>query len=142
MPYWYTTSLHTHVTDGRGRFIPCVASNADWAAIVASGEAILPPPPPVTVPGTITRWQCAVQLRSLGLITNAEALDMIGTATPPAYVETLFSALGSSEQQDAREAFGADEYERENPIIVTILPAGTSEADADDFFRAAGQLKP
>lgn len=142
MPYWYTSTEQTHVTDGKGKIIPCVASNADWSAILSSGAPIASPPAPEIMPNTISRWQCAVQLRSMGLITKAESLAMIGSATPPAYVEALFSALNSASQQKAREDFGADYYERDNPNITMILPPGTSEDQADEFFRSAGQMKP
>jgi hypothetical protein len=142
MTYWYTTADQTAVTDGKGRVIPCSPESPDWAEVLASGEAILPPPPPVTMPNSITRWQCAVQLRTLGLISEAETLGMIGTAAPPAYVEALFAALSPADGQRAREAFGADEYERHNPLIAMLLPPGTTSGQADDFFRAAGQLKP
>lgn len=142
MPYWYTSNAHTFVTDGKGKFIPCTLSNADWANIVASGESILPPPPPVTMPHVISRWQCAVRLREMGLISVSETLDMIGKAIPPAYVETLFAAMPPLQQQDAREAFGANEYEYDNPLIDQMLPPGTTAVQKDEFFRAAGQLRP
>jgi hypothetical protein len=119
-----------------------MSSNLDYAALIASGETFLPPPPPVQMASVISRWQCAVQLRVMSLITEAEALEMIRTAAPPAYVEALFAVLTGPEQQKAREDFGADFYDFENTTIDRILPAGTTNAQKEDFFRAAGQLKP
>lgn len=142
MPYWYTSAAQNFITDGKGSHIPCVASNADWLRIQAAGEIIFPPPPPVTMPHVISRWQCAVQLREMALITEAEALAMISQATPPAYVEALLASLPANEQQDAREAFGASKYEFDSPHVDRMLPAGTTADQKADFFRAAGQRKP
>lgn len=142
MPYWYTDADETAVTDGKGRVIPCEPSNAEWAALVASEESILPPPPPVLMPAAITRWQCAVHMRAISLISDAEALAMIRTAAAPSFVETLFAALDPADQQRAREAFAASEYERGSEIVAMILPPGTTADEVDEFFRAAGQLKP
>lgn len=97
-----------------------------------------PPSEPPSPPPSITRRQCALEMHGRGLITDAEAVAMAATATPPALVETLISALATADQVAARIDFAATSYERANPLLTALMSAqGASAADIDTFFRAA-----
>ena len=96
------------------------------------------PPPPDPVPPSITRRQCALELHARGLIGGDEAVAMAATASPPAMMAGLFSALSEAEQVIARIDFAAAAYERGNHLLDGLMTAsGASAADIDDFFRAA-----
>ena len=102
----------------------------------------LPPPPPAPViPASITRRQCALQLLAETLISEAEAVAMAATATPPTYVNTLFAGLSSMDRTRALIDFAANTFDRSNPLIVGMMAAtGKTSADADAFFLAASKL--
>lgn len=102
--------------------------------IITSG--LMPPPP---IPQTISRRQCAAEMFDRGLITGPEAIGMSSAAMPPAMVEAMLSVLEEPDQTFARIDFSAANYERSNPLLVSLMLAvpGTTEADIDDFFRAA-----
>ena len=100
-----------------------------------------PPSPPPPVPGAITRRQCARQLLVMSLISADEALAMAATATPPRAVAALISALPVADQVIAKIDFAADSYARGNPLITGLMRAATkTEADIDEFFRAAARI--
>lgn len=104
-------------------------------------DGIFTPPAPslLPIPQTISRRQCAAEMFARGLVTGPEAIGMSTTAAPPAMVEAMLSALNEPEQTFARIDFSAANYERSNPLLVSLMLAvpGTTEADIDDFFRAA-----
>ena len=94
------------------------------------------PAPPV--PESITRRQCALQLRALGLITGSEAVAMTRDGTPPATIQAYFNMLGEEARTLAEIDFAATSYFRANSLIGALLAAkGMTEADADAFFIAA-----
>lgn len=97
--------------------------------------------PLLPVPETITRRQCAIQLMKLGMITGPEAVAMTRDGTPPAVVSSYFGALTEEQRILAEIDFAAGQYERSNLLIGALMAAtGKSEADADEFFRAAAVL--
>jgi hypothetical protein len=124
--------------EAHGREIYAKAKAGDFGPVAP----YLPPPPPApVVPASITRRQCALQLLAEGLVTEAEAVAMAATATPPAYVNTLFAGLSSMDRTRALIDFAANTYDRGNPLIVGMMTAtGKTPADADAFFLAASQL--
>ena len=115
---------------------------------VWDGEAWQPwtPPPasspaPPPAPRSITRRQCARQLMVMAFITGEEAIAMAATATPPRAVAALINALPSADQIIARIDFAADSYARANPLISGLMHAAAkTEADIDEFFRAAALI--
>ena len=60
-------------------------------------------------PASITRRQCAAELFGRDMITSAEAVAMVATATPPAAIEAALTALAEPEQTMARIDFAATE---------------------------------
>ena len=97
--------------------------------------------PESAVPESITRRQCALQLRALGLITGSEAVAMTRDGTPPAYIQGYFNTLEDEDRILAEIDFAATSYFRANSLIGALLTAnGMTEADADAFFLAAAEL--
>lgn len=107
--------------------------------------------PPLPVPASITRRQCARQLLVSQFITPAEALAMTQTSTPPAMVTSLLAPVPEPDRTLALIDFAADTYVRANPLLVGMMTAvitsqtpGATEsqiaAAIDDFFRAAAEL--
>jgi hypothetical protein len=95
-------------------------------------------PDPIDVPRSITRRQCAIELRERNLITPQEALDMTRTGIPPAMVQKIFSSMSETDQLIAETDFAADTYLRSNPLLIFIMSAsGASEEDIDQFFISA-----
>jgi hypothetical protein len=124
--------------EAHGREIYAKAKAGEFGPVAAY---LPPPPPPPVVPASITRRQCALQLLAETLVTEAEAVAMAATATPPAYVNTLFSGLSSMDRTRALIDFAANAYDRGNPLIVAMMTAaGKTPADVDAFFVAAAQL--
>jgi hypothetical protein len=95
----------------------------------------------VKVPRFITRRQCALQLRTMKMITMPEAKAMTKDGTPPASIQGYFDQM-TEEQKDLAEIdFAASTYYRDNPLISSLMQAnGLSSADIDNFFIAAAQL--
>lgn len=97
--------------------------------------------PPLPVPQSITRRQCAKRMLMMGLITGDEALDMTRNGTPPSLVATSFDQLSPEDRVLAEIDFAADTYERANPLLINLMLAtGASEDEIDDFFVEAAKL--
>lgn len=134
---WPFFAVPTDV-EAHGRELYAKAAAGDFGPVAAY---VPPPPPPVIIPASITRRQCALQLLADGLVTKAEAVAMAATATPPAYVYTLFAGLSAMDRTRALIDFAANTYDRANPLIVGMMTAvGKTPADADAFFIAAAKL--
>jgi len=123
-----------------------VWSNGGWQLqSIPEPEPELEPPEPEPpapelpyVPYSITRRQCAKELRARGLITGPEMVAMTRTGEPPAMVEAILTALPEAEVWDARADFAADTYLRNNPLLIGMMQAsGAVSEDIDNFFRQA-----
>jgi len=133
---WPFFAVPTDV-EAHGRELYAKAMAGDFGPVAA----YLPRPAPVVVPANITRRQCALQLLAEKLVTEAEAVAMAATATPPAYVNTLFAGLSSMNRTRALIDFAANTYDRGNPLIVGMVTAtGKTPADVDAFFIASARL--
>lgn len=97
--------------------------------------------PPPTVPKSITRRQCALQLKALQMISAQEAIDMTRSGVPPAAVAAYFATLSDDDRVLAEIDFAAMNYFRDNPLIETLMTAnGMTTEQTDQFFIAAAQL--
>ena len=100
-------------------FIPFDGGNRDyqeyldWLAEGNQPEPYVPPPPPV--PQSITRRQCAIELRERSFITPLEALNMTKIADPPATIQSIFDLMTENDRIIAETDFAADTYLRTNP---------------------------
>lgn len=139
------TETDTIIRIADGAFIPADVANADYRAYLAwvdagnEPEAYVPPPAPI--PATITRRQCAKQLRNMGLIDADEMVAMVRTGEPPSMVATLIAAMPAGQRPDAEADFAADTYARDNPLLVSMMEGtGATAQEIDGFFVAAAQL--
>lgn len=101
------------------------------------GAKLVPPPTPVNVPASITRRQCALQLRALNFITLQEALDMTKTASVPTAIAAIFAGLPDEPRMLAEIDFAAANYYRNNSLLGTM---GLTSEQIDQFFIAAAQI--
>jgi hypothetical protein len=93
------------------------------------------------IPKAITRRQCALQLRAMGMITIAEAKMMTKDGTPPAAIQGYFDTMAEADRDMAEIDFAAINYFRNNPLITALMTAnGLTKSDIDNFFIAAAQL--
>lgn len=110
-------------------FIPAVAGNRDYDALVASGEAIAPYVPPApTVPASVKMWQARAVLGTMGLDKQIDA---------------RLGAMPGPEGFAARAAWEyAADVGRESPLVVALAKAlGLTEAQLDQLFVSASSLK-
>lgn len=133
------TTVH-RLTDNA--FIPFDGGNRDyqeyleWLAEGNEPEPYVAPPPPV--PQSITRRQCAIELRERTLITPQEALDMTKYGDVPTMISQLFAQMTDEDRIKAETDFAADTYMRTNPLLISIMTkSGSTEEDIDQFFRDA-----
>lgn len=140
--YKLTSSNTTILRISDNAFIPTDGGNRDyqeylqWIEEGNTPEPYIPPPPPV--PQSITRRQCAIELRERQLITPTEALNMTRTGIPPAMIQSIFDSMPDNDRILAETDFAADTYMRTNPLLIQIMTAsGATEEEIDDFFRSA-----
>jgi len=132
----FALKLVNDVDTGEWHNVQTSTEYLSWLAEGNQPEPYIPPPPPV--PQSITRRQCAIELRERNLITPLEALNMTKTATPPAMIQSLFDQMTETDQIIAETDFAADTYLRTNPLLNQIMTqSGATEEDIDDFFRQA-----
>jgi len=95
----------------------------------------------IPVPQSITRRQCARQLFVDEMITGPEMVAMTSTGTPPAMINIMFDAMLEPDKWLAQADFAADTYERNNPLLISVMEStGASSEDIDNFFRKAAIL--
>jgi hypothetical protein len=140
--YKLTQSPNTVQRLSDNAFIPFDGGNTDyqeyltWLAQGNQPEPYVPPPPPV--PQSITRRQCAIQLREMTLITPQEALAMTKYGDVPSMISQIFGSMSETDKIKAETDFAADTYLRSNPLLVSIMTqSGHTEEEIDQFFRDA-----
>jgi len=103
---------------------------------------LLPPEPkPLPVPQSITRRQCSLGLLNLELITPEEALSMTRNGVPPSLVMTYIETLPTDQQIRAEIDFAADNYYRNNELLIAMMTAnGYTSEEIDNFFRNSSKL--
>jgi len=116
--------------------------NADYQAYLSwldegnEPEPYVAPPPPV--PQSITRRQCAIELRERTMISAQEALNMTKYGDVPTMISQLFAQMADEDRIIAETDFAADTYMRTNPSLISIMTqSGSTEEDIDQFFRDA-----
>ena len=99
-----------------------------------------PETPPEPVPPVITKRQFLIQLLRSGMVTEAEVPTL--AIAPPASITTIFAGLASEASLEIALTWAAmTEVERHNGLIDMAVGAGLmTEADLDDFFRAAALI--
>ena len=108
----------------------------EWLAEGNTPEPYVPPPPPV--PQSITRRQCAIELRERTLITPQEALAMTKYGDVPLMISNYFQSMSNTDIIKAETDFAADTYLRSNPLLIQVMTAsGANTQQIDDFFRSA-----
>lgn len=97
-----------------------------------------PDPISLPVPKSITRRQCSLELLDRQMITDVEALAMTRNGIPPASVMSYIQTLPADQQVRAEIDFAADNYYRNNELLIAMMMSnGWSSDDIDDFFREA-----
>lgn len=115
--------------------VPWQQALDQWAAAKA---ALQTPPVEVIVPQSISRRQCAIEMRERGMISPQEALDMVKYGEMPDMVRELIEHLPEEERILIETDFAADSYYRNNTLLVSLMTAtGATSDDIDDFFVAA-----
>jgi hypothetical protein len=140
--YKLTSSNTTVQRLSDNAFIPFDGGNRDyqeylqWLAEDNQPEPYIPSPPPV--PQSITRRQCAIELRERSFITPLEALNMTKYGDVPPMVSQIFSQMTETERIVAETDFAADTYMRTNSLLTTVMTsAGSTSQEIDEFFRQA-----
>lgn len=125
-------------------FIPINEGNADykdyleWISLGNVPEFIEVPLPSQRPPSSITRRQCAIELREREMITASEALHMTKYGDVPQMISTIISDLPENERILIETDFAADSYLRLNQLLNSLMTAaGASSEDIDQFFISA-----
>lgn len=107
----------------------------DGNAVVCSFPESAPPGP---VPLVITARQFFIQLVIAGIATEEQAV----ARTIPALINTALNSLPPEQALAARITWAQmTEIPRDDPLFLLVGPVlEMSEADIDDFFRAAGAI--
>lgn len=110
------------------------------AAIEAEWESVQQSP----VPTQISIRQFLLQLAASGIITSQEALTSAISRQPPPAIDAIFEGLPPSDALAARITWASMvTIPRNDPLFAlagpVIYPSDT-EAQIDDFFRAAGAI--
>lgn len=114
-------------------------AGGDWTY---NGTALVAPPAVVYVPQMISRRQFFQQLAVQGVITQAEAIAVLGAGTMPPELQTVLNALPAA-QQFAASCFllAAGDILRTHLMTLAIGTAyGWSSAQIDALFTAAALL--
>lgn len=92
------------------------------------------------VPESITRRQCAIEMRERGMITPQEALDMTKYGKVPAIVNDLFLQMSVDDRIKAETDFAATNYLINNPLLLFVMSgSGSTKDEIDQFFRDASK---
>lgn len=94
----------------------------------------------IPVPQSITRRQCAIELRERSIISSQEALNMTKYGDVPSLVQQLLSQMNDADRIKAETDFAANTYMRSNPLLISVMTeAGSTEEEIDQFFRDASK---
>lgn len=108
-----------------------------WNGSIFIDPAPPPEPRPPSVPASITRRQCALQLLAMQIITAEEALAMTKAADVPAAIAVIFGQMPAEQRVLAEIDFAATNYYRDNPLLGLM---GLTEDQIDQFFIEAAKL--
>lgn len=91
-----------------------------------------------SVPSSITRRQCALEMQERGMITGQEALDMTKSGTVPFFISSVFAGMPEEDRIKAEIDFAAAAYFRDNPLLISLMKStGANTQDIDNFFISA-----
>ena len=99
-----------------------------------------PEEPVLPVPETITKRQFLIQLVRSGMVDPSEASTL--AIQPPALIDAVLSGMPADQALEARLSWVAmTQVERHSPLtLAAAASAGTTEAQLDEFFRAASVI--
>ena len=99
-----------------------------------------PDPVPEPVPNAVTKRQFLIQLLRAGMVAPEEVATL--ATQPPALLSAVLAAMPEADALEARLSWAAmTEVERYSPLTLSAAAAaGTTEAQLDDFFRAAAVI--
>lgn len=94
------------------------------------------------VPASVSPRQFLIAMKNEGVITDTEALAAATAGTVPAAIDAIFAALPADDALDARITWAKmSSVDRANPLFGAVFTAlGRSNAEVDDFFRAAAAI--
>lgn len=127
------------------------SEGAPFSATLVSADVEFPawhvpvdPPPPeepfVPVPEIITKRQFLIQLVRSGMVAPNEASTL--ATQPPALMNAVLDGMPEADALEARLSWASmTQVERHSPLtLAAAASAGTTEAQLDDFFRAASVI--
>lgn len=120
-----------------------IASEAElWDVLRDQAPDCLPADAPKPLPASITRRQMLLQLALSGMITGPEALAAAQTGAVPAAVQAVFDQLGPTDKLAAEITWATMSVaDRGHPLVAALAATqAMTDAEIDDFFRAAGAL--
>lgn len=104
---------------------------------------VKPDPAPAPVPASISRRQFYEQLADIGKITQGEAFDATASGTIPPALNTILNGMTDEDAKfrAAMKLVGSQDFNRDDPLVMVFaISQGMSEADVDNFWRAAANL--
>jgi hypothetical protein len=117
-----------------------IAADVEFPAWHVPVDPPAPEEPFVPVPEIITKRQFLIQLVRSGMVAPGEASTL--AAQPPSLMNAVLDGMPEADALEARLSWASmTQVERYSPLtLAASASAGTTEAQLDDFFRAASVI--